>query len=287
MAFFDRFPLIRYDINKDGKLKLATDIMRRVAIKDEIINNTSYIQEYAVVDGETPEMVSEKFYGSPGHHWVVLLFNKITDPHFDWCLSLRKLDNYTSKKYPYKAYYINDITTYGVTGGSFIKGEEVYDPDDRTKIAVVHEWDATYKKLVLRDYQNNREFSEGDTIEQDNKYRAKITRKVDIHKEGVHHFENTDGLALNPYASPPVGGTGDQVAIGMTGASPYESTAVTFADTILYSYITKNDGSATTHSVVSFHEEEEKINEEKRNIKLLRAEHLNSLTQAINKVIKE
>lgn len=287
MAFFDRFPLINYDINKDGNLKLATDILKRVAVKDEIINNTNYIQPYAIIDGETPEMVSEKFYGSPGHHWVVLLFNKINDPHFDWCLSSRKLEKYTSKKYPYKAYYMNDVTTYGATGGSFVKGEEVYLPDNVSIRGVVHEWDPTYKKLVVRDFQDNTEFSEGDVIEQNNKYKGTVTRKVDIHKEGVHHFENTDGVALNPYASPPVGGTGDQVSIGMTGASPYASTAVTFANTILYSYITKNDGSATTHSVVSFHEEEDAINESKRNITILRQEHLSSLTQAMNKVIRQ
>jgi len=278
MAFFDKFPLIRYDINKDGKLKLATDILRRVSIHNSILNNANAFEEYAIQDGETPEMIAHKFYDNVDMHWVILLANQITDPYFDWCLGSRSLENYLNKKYPYKAYYINNLS-----GSNFVKGSDVYNINDRTVRGFVDSWDPTTRKLVLRD--TTKAFSVDDVIQYNDEVSGTISRIVDLHKEGLHHFVDNNGVLLNPYGTPPSGGTGEQVLVGQTGESPYDVTAATFGNTILHSYIISEDGILSTHSTVTNRDYEEALNEEKRTIKILKQELIPDIDTELKRMI--
>jgi hypothetical protein len=279
MTFFSKFPLIRYDINKDGSIKTATDILRRVAIRKEIIDNSNFFENYAVQDGETPEMVAHKFYNNAKLHWVVLLTNQIIDPYFDWCLGSRSLENFLDKKYPEKAYYINNIS--GGTG--FTKDTEVYNVSDRSVRGFVESWDPTYRKLVLRDTVGS--FSVDDIIQYENTTTGTISRIVDIHKESLHHFENLDGKKINPYGTPPVGGTGEQVLVGQTGASPYDITAATFGNTILHSYLISEDGNLSTHTTVTNREYEENLNTSKQEIKILKEELIPNIDAELKRMI--
>ena len=50
-------------------------------------------------DGYRPEMVSNEVYGTPAYAYLILMFNDIYDPVFDWPLGLRQFDNYIVNKY--------------------------------------------------------------------------------------------------------------------------------------------------------------------------------------------
>jgi hypothetical protein len=54
---------------------------------------------YVVVEGDTPEIVSYKFYGTPLYHWVVLIVNDIVNPREEWPLSENQLINKIALKY--------------------------------------------------------------------------------------------------------------------------------------------------------------------------------------------
>ena len=63
MAYFTKFPLTRYDISKTGERKLATDILRRVVMRQNIKDESSFFDEYVVPEGETPELTAYRVYG--------------------------------------------------------------------------------------------------------------------------------------------------------------------------------------------------------------------------------
>ena len=57
------------------------------------------MQSNYINDGETPEIVAEKFYGSVRYHWLVIIANSIVDVKREWPLSQRALVAYVDDKY--------------------------------------------------------------------------------------------------------------------------------------------------------------------------------------------
>jgi hypothetical protein len=55
--------------------------------------------EYDIQDSDTPEIIAAKFYGDSERHWVVLLFNDIVDPQFDWPMDYRTFISFVDTKY--------------------------------------------------------------------------------------------------------------------------------------------------------------------------------------------
>ena len=52
-----------------------------------------------MIDGETPEIVADKFYNDSELYWIILMANEMIDPRFDWPLSYVNLLNYVDNKY--------------------------------------------------------------------------------------------------------------------------------------------------------------------------------------------
>ena len=99
MAYFEDFPTISYDATGDKNFKNIRDITTRIKFKDAIQKNTALFAKYDVKDGETPEEIAFREYGDPNLHWIVLLFNDILDPRYDWPLSQRDLNKFVKDKY--------------------------------------------------------------------------------------------------------------------------------------------------------------------------------------------
>lgn len=86
--YFKDFPQFLYDFNYGNKIKtsIVRDVTRNVRLRKEILQNVTLFDEYDIVDGETPEMISEKFYGTPEYHWVIMLANEKYDYRSDFPL---------------------------------------------------------------------------------------------------------------------------------------------------------------------------------------------------------
>ena len=96
--YFSNFGrVLRYDSNGNGVV--ATDIMKRVNVLKSVKDNAFVYYKYDIQDGDTPEMIAEKFYGDPERHWIVLYMNEIIDPYYDWPLSYRNFQEYINDKY--------------------------------------------------------------------------------------------------------------------------------------------------------------------------------------------
>ena len=99
MPYFDSFPTISYDATGDKNFKKIRDITTRIKFKTAIQNNTALFAKYNVKDGETPEAIAYREYGEANLHWIVLVFNDILDPRYDWPLSQRDLNAFVKGKY--------------------------------------------------------------------------------------------------------------------------------------------------------------------------------------------
>ena len=99
--YFSQFPEMLYDFNVGGKDKvfILRDITRNVRILKTVLENISLYDTYDVIDGETPEVVSAKLYGSSQYHWALMIANQRFDYINDWPMTFAALEQYCIDKY--------------------------------------------------------------------------------------------------------------------------------------------------------------------------------------------
>ena len=101
MSYFDKLPEIFYNFPIGGseKMVIVRDITANVRIYKSVLDNITLYDEYDIVDGETPELVSNKLYGSPQYHWAIMIANQGYDYLNDWPLPYDRLVQYCIDKY--------------------------------------------------------------------------------------------------------------------------------------------------------------------------------------------
>ena len=99
MAYFDRFPLMAYDMAGNNNYKLLPNILRRVKLRSGIRTGSFLFDNYDVSDGERPEDIAYKYYGDAEYHWVILMTNNITDRYYQWPLTQPQFAEHLTDKY--------------------------------------------------------------------------------------------------------------------------------------------------------------------------------------------
>jgi hypothetical protein len=101
--YFDKFPKTPYNINYNSELAknfdMPVNILVRVGVLISKLDQVFHYYDYAIKEGETPEIVADKFYDNPEAHWLVLLTNNIIDPQYDWVLHYDAFGKYIVSKY--------------------------------------------------------------------------------------------------------------------------------------------------------------------------------------------
>lgn len=104
MSYFTNFPLVVYDFERANLLnqrnsKVVSNILVRAKLVDGIFDSPFVYYKYDVVDGDTPESLAFKYYGSSTKHWAILIANNITDPFYDWPLKYENFVSFVESKY--------------------------------------------------------------------------------------------------------------------------------------------------------------------------------------------
>ena len=104
MSYFRELPDILYQSNLLHKVSSQEyirikNIFRRVKIQDWIQDNVQFFNKYTIRDGERPDTMAERLYGSPDRDWIVILTAGITNIRNDWPLSNYDLYRYVEAKY--------------------------------------------------------------------------------------------------------------------------------------------------------------------------------------------
>ena len=305
MAYFKKFPRINYSFDDGDTVKTCVDLLNRVALRDKIKNITEMFVDYEVKEGERPEVLADRMYGDSELHWLILISNEIHNQYYEWPMSQRQLESYTSRKYPGYSYFINGVsgdgsthfpqdisysrndTVFGVSGGTYtISGSVIsHITADNNQLALVHEWDKGYARLLVTGASAS--FSVGDyittlasTADGSTLYDvAQIGRIVTLSPDALHHFEDSDKNYLNPLATPPNAGTAEQYLLGATNA---DGDTIAYGDTMLDNYV---NGSFDTYTLTNS-EFEFRKNEERRKIKLIRPEFVGRMAREFEDVIQ-
>ena len=110
--YFKTIPNVKYDINGNSPntFQKATNIMKRPKFNPAVIEEITDYYPYRIKDGYRPDMVSQEVYDTPSFAYLILMFNDIYDPVFDWPLGLVQFDSYIVSKYGSMNYGKNTLT---------------------------------------------------------------------------------------------------------------------------------------------------------------------------------
>jgi hypothetical protein len=102
MLYFNTLPKVLTP-DQNGNYILMTNILTRAKLIEELQDNPMLFYKYNIQDGDTPEIIAEKYYDDPYKYWIVLYSNQIMDPVWNWPLNYEQFLNYINSKYATEA----------------------------------------------------------------------------------------------------------------------------------------------------------------------------------------
>jgi hypothetical protein len=102
MLYFNTLPKVLTP-DQNGNYILMTNILTRAKLIEELQDNPMLFYKYNIQDGDTPEIVAEKYYDDPYKYWIVLYSNQIMDPVWNWPLNYEQFLDYINSKYATEA----------------------------------------------------------------------------------------------------------------------------------------------------------------------------------------
>lgn len=98
MKYFQVMPKIA-TIDYVGNKIVLTNLMVRTEIIPSLLNNPLLFYSYDIQDGDTPEIIADKYYGDSYRYWIVLFGNQIIDPQWNWPMNQNLFNDYILDKY--------------------------------------------------------------------------------------------------------------------------------------------------------------------------------------------
>ena len=100
MAFFKQFPKVDYDFRNSGTTQKMTDIYRSIRVLPNFLDQISGYKFYEIVNGERPDIVSQRLYGSSQYYWTFFVVNDfLHDGYRAWPMSQEALQEYIATQY--------------------------------------------------------------------------------------------------------------------------------------------------------------------------------------------
>ena len=130
--YFEKLPKTFYTLDNLATIQVVTNILQRVILTQELQDNFSVYDEYDITDSDTPEILAFKLYGDSELHWIILHFNNILDPRFDFPQTTNNLVKYVEGKYT----NINGIHHYEDSNQSEVNGNVILNASTFTGINV-------------------------------------------------------------------------------------------------------------------------------------------------------
>ena len=82
-----------------GSIVLMTNLLSRVELIQSLLDDPLLFYTYDIQEGDTPEIIADKYYGDSYRYWLVLFSNQLFDPQWDWPLTTRQFGDYLFSKY--------------------------------------------------------------------------------------------------------------------------------------------------------------------------------------------
>lgn len=294
--YFGQYPVIDYRIVPTEKsTKRVINITVAAKLLETFSDKTRNIYlDYIIRDGERAEDLALRYYNKSDLYWLIWISNQIINPIFEWPFNYIEMTDYLEDQYSgcalfvdcspgtyaFQRYASNSLLT--TEESQFVVGETV---TQGSVTGTISEWNPTLRKIVVQDATGD--FTEGLPIVSTNKdgteFQTTLKKYVTLNTDALHHFEDDLGNEMDPYGfiSPNFYADGKIYSpenyFLYNNGSPAPLDSNTFP---LYTYIIGNN----FNNVRTNREYEERLNDNKRNIKILKPEYADLVVQQQSKL---
>lgn len=102
--YFRQVPNFDYVSRLSGSKNISDyvqvkNLFKRAKLRQDIIGNLEFFENYTIIGDERPDNVANKFYDDPTLDWIILLSNNILNIQDEWPMTQRAFDEYLLEKY--------------------------------------------------------------------------------------------------------------------------------------------------------------------------------------------
>ena len=203
MKFFVNFPKVKYRFGSLDSSEEFTNLSAYSTIFDEIKDDLTYYEDYTIVDGERPDIVSSKIYGSPFYDWTFWLINDHIRNQ-GWPLSYQDLQEYMDKFIPGKCLVSSGTKPHSSNGLTVHKMTEVFPigtpvyGSNSTATGTVYMRNISLGQIFVKQ-TIDKDFVNGETISDaaSNPTQSLDTDTTSDAKKAVHHYEDENGVIVD------------------------------------------------------------------------------------------
>ena len=201
--YFKRFPFIEYNFGNNEANTIFPNISAYVDIADQLKDEVAFYEKYTILDGDRPDIVSQKLYDTPDYHWTFFIMNDGLRES-GWPLSEREMRVLVKKRYPHRT-----VTTQSNIASNFLPGDFVTGKTSGTTGRVI-ERNLDLGQIVIASDKNeaglNNNFGQteqiaaGTTAEEQNANTATLISES-VQYNSILYYKNSSGdiVDIDPY----------------------------------------------------------------------------------------
>ena len=165
MKYFNSLPLVT-NTDANGNIYVLRNLLIRTELMPNLAKNPLLMYQYEIREGDTPEIIANKYYGDSYQYWIALYGNpQIVDPQADWPLTSQQFTIYLNDK------YANDASNVGKTVLSYTQTTNhhyekiITTVDNGTQTTVIKNVEVdfnTYNSILP--FTNTNTFSDGTSV---------------------------------------------------------------------------------------------------------------------------
>ena len=201
--YFKKFPLVDYNFGDNESSTLFNNITAYVDIIDQVKQEIAFYEKYTILDGDRPDVVSTKLYGTPDFHWTFFFMNDGLRES-GWPMPEHELRELVKKRYPHRV-----VTTEGNIASFFLPGVNVLGKTSGTTGKII-ERNLDLGQLVIASDKNNEglnnnfgtteQIAAGDNIEQQ-AANTVVAINETLQYNSVLYYKNSSGeiVDIDPF----------------------------------------------------------------------------------------
>lgn len=195
--YFQNFPLVSYYFGDEFNPSLYQNISAYISIIDELKDKTTSYTSIFIEEGDRPDTLSYKLYGTTDYYWTFFFLNDDIRES-GWPLSWVDLLDKAKVDYPNFT-----ITTEDDITSRFLEGDQILGLQSGSTGYVLKRYldlGQIVVKMSLTATVNG--FNDGEQIRANNIISDEVIVKSSIAQyNSVHHYEDTDGnwVDIDPY----------------------------------------------------------------------------------------
>ena len=202
--YFKKFPLVEYSFGNSEANVLFPNISAYVDIVDQVKTEVSFYQKYDILDGDRPDIVSQKLYGRPDYHWTFWAMNDHIRES-GWPMPEAELREVAKTRYPHRTVttetpfatlnFKAGVNVVGKTSGT--TGRVISRNLDLGQIVIASDKN---EAGLNNNFGSSEQVAAGDTAESQN---ANIVTaiKESVQYDAVLYYKNSSGtiVDINPH----------------------------------------------------------------------------------------